>query len=123
MALVLFALKQRPLPRNQGSRSVASAAKPLRIAVVMPSSTTDMAFSQSMWQALQNTERNGRYRCPWSSSTPRTCSIVPDAAAALRDYASQGFDIVIGHGSQYGSSIREDCSRTSLKWYSPGEPT
>ena len=28
---------------------------------------------------------------------------VPDAAAALRDYASQGFDIVIGHGSQYGT--------------------
>jgi basic membrane protein A len=32
---------------------------------------------------------------------------VPDAAAAIRDYASQGYDIVIAHGSQYGSSVRE----------------
>ena len=32
---------------------------------------------------------------------------VPDAAAAIRDYASQGFDIVIAHGSQYGSSVQE----------------
>ena len=32
---------------------------------------------------------------------------VPDAAAAVRDYASQGFDIVIAHGSQYGSSVQE----------------
>jgi basic membrane protein A len=32
---------------------------------------------------------------------------VPDAAAAVRDYASQGFDVVIAHGSQYGSSVQE----------------
>ena len=32
---------------------------------------------------------------------------VPAAAAALRDYASQGYDIVIAHGSQYSSSIQE----------------
>jgi basic membrane protein A len=32
---------------------------------------------------------------------------VPDAAAAIRDYASSGFDIVIAHGSQYGSSVQE----------------
>ena len=32
---------------------------------------------------------------------------VPDAAAAIRDYASQGFDVVIAHGSQYGSSVQE----------------
>jgi basic membrane lipoprotein Med (substrate-binding protein (PBP1-ABC) superfamily) len=44
---------------------------------------------------------------------------VPDAAAALRDYASQGFDIVIGHGSQYGSSIQEvakDFPKTTFAW-------
>lgn len=45
--------------------------------------------------------------------------VVPDAAAAIRDYASQGFDIVIGHGSQYGSSIREiapDFPKTTFAW-------
>jgi basic membrane lipoprotein Med (substrate-binding protein (PBP1-ABC) superfamily) len=44
---------------------------------------------------------------------------VPDAAAALRDYASQGFDIVIAHGSQYGSSVQEvakDFPKTTFAW-------
>jgi basic membrane protein A len=33
--------------------------------------------------------------------------VVEDAAAAIRDYASQGYDLVIAHGSQYGSSLVE----------------
>jgi basic membrane protein A len=45
--------------------------------------------------------------------------VVDDAAAALRDYASQGFNLVIGHGSQYGSSLQEiapDFPETSFAW-------
>jgi basic membrane lipoprotein Med (substrate-binding protein (PBP1-ABC) superfamily) len=44
---------------------------------------------------------------------------VPDAAAALRDYASQGFDLVIAHGSQYGSSVQEvakDFPKVTFAW-------
>jgi basic membrane protein A len=44
---------------------------------------------------------------------------VPDAAAAIRDYASSGFDIVIAHGSQYGSSIQEiapDFPKVTFAW-------
>jgi basic membrane protein A len=44
---------------------------------------------------------------------------VPDAAAAIRDYATQGFDIVIAHGSQYGSSVEEiakDFPKTTFAW-------
>jgi basic membrane protein A len=33
--------------------------------------------------------------------------VVDDAAAAIRDYASQGYDLIIAHGSQYGSSLKE----------------
>jgi basic membrane protein A len=33
--------------------------------------------------------------------------VVDDAAAAIRDYASEGYDLVIAHGSQYGSSLQE----------------
>ena len=45
--------------------------------------------------------------------------VVDDAAAAIRDYASQGFDLVIAHGSQYGSSLLEiapDFPDTSFAW-------
>jgi basic membrane protein A len=33
--------------------------------------------------------------------------VVDDAGAAIRDYADQGFDLVIAHGSQYGASLQE----------------
>jgi basic membrane protein A len=45
--------------------------------------------------------------------------VIEDAAAAIRDYASQGFNLVIAHGSQYGSSLVEvapDFAETSFAW-------
>jgi basic membrane lipoprotein Med (substrate-binding protein (PBP1-ABC) superfamily) len=44
---------------------------------------------------------------------------VPDAAAAIRDYASKGFNLVIAHGSQYGTSLEQiapDFPETSFAW-------
>ncbi len=95
------------------------AEKPLRIAVVMPSATTDMAFSQSMWSALQRVQQQMGGPAKLELKYSENMFVVPDAAGAIRDYASQGFDIVIGHGSQYGSSIREiapDFPKTVFAW-------
>lgn len=93
--------------------------EPVRIAVVMPSSITDMAFSQSMYSALTavQTEMGGESALELKYS--ENMFNVPDAAAAIRDYASQGFDIVIAHGSQYGSSVEEiapDFPETTFAW-------
>ena len=44
---------------------------------------------------------------------------VTDASAAIRDYASEGFDLVIAHGAQYGNSVFEvarDFTETSFAW-------
>jgi basic membrane protein A len=92
-----------------GTKETAApaAAKPFRIAVVMPSSTTDMAFSQSMWTALTKVQADMGGKAALELVYSENLFKVPDAAAALRDYASQGYDIVFAHGSQYGSSVRE----------------
>jgi len=94
-------------------------AKPFRIAVVMPSATTDMAFSQSMWNALLaiQTEMGGASALEIKYS--ENMFNVPDAATAIRDYASQGFDVVIAHGSQYGASVQEiakDFPKVTFAW-------
>ncbi|HLF28312.1 MAG TPA: BMP family protein [Anaerolineae bacterium] len=99
--------------------TAAPQAGPFRIAVVMPSATTDMAFSQSMFSALiaVQTEMGGESALEIAYS--EGMFNVPDAAAAIRDYASQGFDIVIAHGSQYGSSVQEiapDFAETTFAW-------
>jgi basic membrane lipoprotein Med (substrate-binding protein (PBP1-ABC) superfamily) len=97
----------------------AAPAKPFRIAVIMPSATTDMAFSQSMFSALKavQTEMGGESALEIKYS--ENMLKVPDAAAAIRDYATQGFDIVIAHGSQYGASVQEiakDFPQTTFAW-------
>jgi basic membrane protein A and related proteins len=82
-------------------------AAPIKIAVIMPSATTDAAFSQSMWNALLAVQKEAGGESAISLKYSENMWNVPDAAAAIRDYASSGFDIVIAHGSQYGSSIQE----------------
>ena len=42
-----------------------------------------------------------------------------DAAAAMRDYATQGYDLIIAHGSQYGSAVQQtapDFPKISFAW-------
>ncbi len=78
-----------------------------RVAVIMPSTINDLAFSQSMYGALLaiQEEMGGPEKMELVYS--EGMFVVDDAAAAIRDYASEGYDLVIAHGSQYGSSLRE----------------
>jgi basic membrane lipoprotein Med (substrate-binding protein (PBP1-ABC) superfamily) len=85
----------------------AGGVEPLRIAVVMPSAVTDLAFSQSMWDALVKMQAEMGGKSALELVYSENMFNVPDAASAIRDYASQGYDIVIAHGSQYGSVVRE----------------
>jgi basic membrane protein A len=107
-----------PAPAT-GSGGAATEGKPLRVAVVMPSAITDMAFSQSMWDALQTVQKEMGGASALEIQYSENMFKVPDAAAAIRDYASKGFEIVIGHGSQYGSSVEEiakDFPKTVFAW-------
>ncbi len=103
-----------------GEQEAAAAGdEPLKIAVVMPSAITDLAFSQSMWDALTKiqTEMGGESALELVYS--ENMFNLPDAASAIRDYASQGYDIVVAHGSQYGSLVQEiapDFPETVFPW-------
>jgi simple sugar transport system substrate-binding protein len=91
---------------------------PFQVAVVMPSAINDLAFSQSMYDALKAIENEmgaENFKFVFSEGI----FVVDDAAAAIRDYASEGFNLVIAHGSQYGSSLQEiapDFPDTAFAW-------
>ena len=95
------------------------AAEPFRVAVVMPSAINDLAFSQSIYDALLRVQEEMGGPDAFEIVYSESMFVVDDAAAAIRDYASQGFDLVIAHGSQYGSSVQEiapDFPETSFAW-------
>ncbi|HMR66939.1 MAG TPA: BMP family protein [Anaerolineae bacterium] len=93
--------------------------EPVRIAIVMPSTVTDLAWSQSMYDALVEIQERAGGEDVVEIAYTENMFNVTDAAAALRDYAADGYDIVIAHGTQYGTSMFEiapDFPETSFAW-------
>ena len=91
-------------------------AEPLRAAVVTPSAENDLAFSQSIVDALHRMEEAGLLS---EIAISPGLFIVEDAGLALRDYAEDGYDLVIAHGSQYGGlleAIAPDFPDTAFAW-------
>lgn len=101
----------------------AAAAAPasgdvIKIAVVMPSTINDIAWSQSIYVSLKELQDEmgaDKLEIAYTENMFK----VPDAAAAIRDYASNGFNLVIAHGAQYGDSLMEiapDFPDVSFAW-------
>ena len=84
----------------------------------MPSAYNDLAFSQSMYDALvkvQNEMGKDKFQFAYTDNMFN----VSDAATAIRDYATKGYDLVIAHGSQYGASLADiapDFPKTAFAW-------
>lgn len=99
--------------------SPAAPVSKFRVAVIMPSATTDMAFSQSMFQALKSVQTEMGGEANFEIKYSENMFKVPDAQAAIRDYATQGFNLVIAHGSQYGAGVQEiakDFPKVAFAW-------
>jgi len=78
-----------------------------RVAAVAPSATNDLAFSQSIYDglmAIQADMGEDAFQFDFQDGT----FIVDDAAVALREWAASGdYNLVIAHGSQFGSVVEE----------------
>ena len=101
-----------------GGVSEQPTMEPLSIAIVSPSAINDFAFTQSIYDAMiALQEEYGEDMIDFVYS--ENMFVVDDAAAAIRDYAASGYDLVIAHGSQYGSSLQEiapDFPEVSFAW-------
>ena len=110
-----------PASGGAASGGAAKSAAPaqFKVAIVMPSAITDAAFSQSMYEALLAVQKEMGGADKLKISYSENQFNVPNAAAAMRDYASQGNQLVIAHGTQYGNSLQEvarDFPEVSFAW-------
>ena len=92
-----------PAPTTTEAAPTTTEAAPVRIALVAPSASNDLAFTQSMVDAIAAIGENRSIEVNVTDGT----FIVEDAAAAMRGYAEDGYDLVIAHGSQYGGPLQE----------------
>jgi basic membrane protein A len=94
-----------------GFDQMAEPITELTVAIVAPSASADLAFTQSMVDAVTSL-----------GIEPQITDgsfVVEEAAAAIRGYAEDGVDVVIAHGTQYGGSlvdIAPDFPETSFLW-------
>jgi len=89
---------------TEAPTETTAAADPFKIAIIAPSASNDLAFTQSIVDAVDVIKGEmGNVEVAVTDGT----FIVDDAAAAIRGYADDGFDLVIAHGSQYGGSLQE----------------
>lgn len=103
-------------PATQPASSTPSTGKGLKVAVILPSAANDLSFSQSMADALNRMKDAGLIS---ELKVSENMFVVDDAAAAIRSYAQDGFDVVIAHGSQYGGSLQEiapDFPKVAFAW-------
>ena len=117
MVLVIASLALSACAKTEATP--AAEEKAFRVAIIMPSAITDMAFSQSMYEGLLAVQKEMGGAAKMELAYSESMFKVPDAAAAIRDYADQGYDLVIAHGSQYGTSLQQiapDFPKTSFAW-------
>ena len=98
---------------------LAAQDGPVRVAIVMPSSITDLSWSQAIYSALVEVQTEMGGESAMEIAYTEGMFDVTAAAQALRDYAEDGYDIVIAHGTQYGTSLFElapDYPDTSFAW-------
>lgn len=83
----------------------------LTVALVAPSASDDVAFTQSMVDSLG--------RLGVEPQVTDGTFVVEEAAAAIRGYAEEGVNVVVVHGTQYGGSLAEiapDFPEVSFIW-------
>ncbi len=86
---------------EESSETGGDESGALSMAIVAPSASEDLAFTQSMIESIEALERDVELQV-----TDGTF-VVEDAAAAIRGYAEEGVEVIVAHGTQFGASLAE----------------
>lgn len=81
--------------------------KKVRVALVLDGKIDDNGWNQAAYEGLKEAETQHGVQTAYSEEIP-----IPDYEKALRDYASQGFDLIIAH-----SSIAKEAVMNTAKDY------
>ncbi|MBE7474587.1 MAG: hypothetical protein DPW09_15195 [Anaerolineae bacterium] len=109
---------EAPAEAPAEAEAMAVDIEPIRIAIIMPSTISDYAWSQSMFDSLKAIQAAAGEDVVEIAYTENMFNVT-DAAAAIRDYADNGYNLIIAHGAQYGASLFEiapDFPETSFAW-------
>jgi len=85
------------------SSSTDSSNEPLKVALILPGKIDDVSFNQAMYEGMREVKKELGDQIEFAYT--EEVYEVSDIEPALRDYASEGYDLVIGHGFQFMEPI------------------
>ena len=83
------------------SGSPAAAAPAVKVALVLPGSITDGGWNQGAYDGLKDLATKG-FKIAFTENVAQ--ATIPQV---VRGYADDGFDLIVGHGFQFGSLFAE----------------
>jgi basic membrane lipoprotein Med (substrate-binding protein (PBP1-ABC) superfamily) len=95
-----------PSPAASAAPAASVATVPatvLKVALVAPSTQNDLSWTQAMVDALQRLQQSQNLQISISDNQ----YVVATSANVIQKYASQGYNLIIAHGSQYGSIVQQ----------------
>src|SRR5579871_1284759 len=98
---------------------VSAQSTPFKVAIVMPSTINDLSWSQSMYTALQGVQTAMGGMDKMETAYTENMYDVTAAEQAVRDYADQGYNLIIAHGTQYNSflfNVAADYPNIAFAW-------
>ena len=104
---------------GSSSGGTSPSVKVLKVALVAPSGTNDLSWTQSMYAALESLKSSQHLQIAVSPNE----YVTSDAANLIREYASKGYNLVIADGSQYGSTLQQlapQFPKVSFAWGTAG---
>ncbi len=89
-----------------------AAAKQLRVALVLPGPITDGTFNTAAYQGIKAAEKKYDIKISIQENTT-----FAQSKSALLHFARDGYDIIIGHGFQFGDPAKQIHKQFPKTWF------
>jgi basic membrane protein A len=103
-AFTTFGCAKKAAAPAAEAAALSTGPKTVKVALIIENTIDDKGWCQAMYDGLVAAKKELGNRLEFSYSE----KMLPvDAGSAARQYAAQGYDIIIGHGAQYKNLIME----------------
>jgi basic membrane protein A len=89
-----------------------AAAKKTKVAAVFPGVVSDQSWNQFGYEGLQKAEKDCNLETAYTESVTQDKQL-----ETLRNYAAEGYDIIIAHGGEYADSIKTVAAEYPKLWF------
>lgn len=90
---------------NASTAQSAPAKGALRVALLLPGSINDKGWNASAYEGLMTVEKDHGVEVAYQENVSQS-----DMEGIFWDYASDGYNLIIGHGYQFGDAAEKVCT-------------